>query len=117
MLSAANRDRVAAYLNYPVTLYYTGAIYDACETLERHGGTVAENRVVGYLDSLDAIDAALTSGADGAGLIKADVLEWAQGGRTTGYYRERGRIIGLLASTLDLKPYGVSGSGNTLLRG
>ena len=121
MLSANNIDRVMGHLGYPVTRYYSGMVVDAAEQLEIYGGAIAESRVIGYLDDLDANLAAIKAGASGANLIQADVLKWAQtpGGRLAGIYQDYARVQSQLAKTLELKIYNQSEStgGNTLTRG
>lgn len=109
------------HLGYPVTRYWSGAVFDACEQLEIYGGTIAENRVIGYLDDLDADLVKLKAGAGGANLIQADVLKWAQtpGGRLAGVYQNYARLQTQLAKTLELKIYSSAETtgGNTLTRG
>ena len=121
MLSASNIDRVMGHLGFPVTRYYSGAVFDACEQLEIYGGAIAEARVISYLDDLDANLAKLKAGADGANLIQADVLKWAQtpGGRLAGVYQDYSRLQMQLAKTLELKIYSSveTTGGNTLTRG
>jgi hypothetical protein len=119
MLSANDRDRIMGHLAYPVTRYYSGAVFDACETLAIYGGSTAEDRVIGYLDDLDANLAALKAGASGANLIQADVLKWAQvpGGRLAGVYQDYSRLQNQLASALELTPYQQPQASNTLSRG
>jgi hypothetical protein len=121
VLSANNLDRIMGHLGYPVTRYYSGMVYDGAVQLERYGGTIAENRVIGYLDDLDADLAKLKAGAGGANLIQADVLKWAQtpGGRLAGVYQDYARLQAQLAKTLELKIYSSveTSGGNTLTRG
>ena len=120
MLSASDIDRVMGHLGYPVTRYYSGMVTDGAIQLERYGGALAEARIIGYLDDMDANLAKLKAGAGGANLIQADVLKWAQapGGRLAGVYQDYARLQRQLAQSLDLTPYSPSGtSGNTLSRG
>jgi hypothetical protein len=102
------------HLGYPVTRYYSGAVVDACEQLAIYGGTIAENRVIGYLDDLDARLLQLKTGAASANLIQADVLKWAQipGGRLAGVYQDYARLqeaIGQYALELTIHKQSRSG--------
>jgi hypothetical protein len=122
MLSAADRDRVMGHLEYPTDDYYTAAVFGACKNLERFGGTIAETRIIGYLNDLDALRVKIASSASNSTLIQADVLKWSDTkSRSSGFENEYERLKRLLYAAFKLSPYtgagGASGSGNSLSRG
>jgi hypothetical protein len=119
VLSASDKDRIMGHLGYPVTRYYSGVITDACEQLEIYGSLIAEDRVIGYLDDLDANLVKLKAGAAGANLIQADVLKWAEtpGGRLAGVHQDYARVQAQLANALQLSLYQQPQLANMLTRG
>lgn len=101
------------HLGYPVNQEWTAAVTAAAERLAKYGSSIAEERVIDYLDKLDNYLAAIDSGAGDANLIQADVLKWrADGNQLTGYREEYTRIQRLLAQTLDLSIYRQEGAGS-----
>jgi hypothetical protein len=114
--ASTTRDRVMGALELPVTIYYVERVQDALNHAEVHGGDDAIARIEGYLDNYEAQESALNQGASSAGLIKADVLEWAPGGQTQGYKSEMARLRRQIAKALLLDSLVRSGSSVRLIR-
>nr|WP_290224174.1 hypothetical protein [Trichocoleus desertorum] len=113
--ASTTRDRVMGALELPVTVYYVQRVQDALNHAEVHGGEDAVSRIEGYLDKYETQESALDQGADQAGLIKADVLEWSVGGKTQGYKAAIARLRKQIAKALLLDSL-VRGNGVRLIR-
>lgn len=113
--ASTTRDRIMGALELPVTVYYVQRVQDALNHAEVHGGEDAIARIEGYLDKYETQEAALDQGASSAGLIKADVLEWAPGGQTQGFKSGMARIRRQIASALLLGSL-VKGNSVRLIR-
>jgi hypothetical protein len=72
-------------LELPVTIYYCQNVQDALNHAEAYGGEPAVTRIEGYLDQYERKKQALSEGTENAGLVKADVLEWALGRQNGGH--------------------------------
>lgn len=71
---------------------------------EARGGAALTELIEGYVTNFRTAETALSEGADQAGLIKADVLEWALGARQSGYTSEMKRIQTIILNTLFTEP-------------
>ena len=101
--AATTRDRVMGCLELPVTIYYCQNVQDALNHAEAYGGEPAVTRIEGYLTQYEAQETALSEGTENAGLVKADVLEWALGGKTAGIKSEMQRLRQAVARSLLLE--------------
>jgi len=72
--------------------------------VETYGGERATGLVESWIEGYYTAETALNTGADQAGLIKADVLEWEPGYRQSGYQNEMKRFQGLILRTLFTEP-------------
>lgn len=100
LFAATTCDRVMGALELPVTVFYVARVKEALEHCQVHGGENAVTRIEGYLDKYEAQESALNEAAEGAGLIKADVLEWAPGGKSGGHKSEMARLRKQIARSL-----------------
>lgn len=122
--AAGTRDRVMAALELPLEPEWIELVDMALTRAETYGGDAAVTRITGYLTKLEAAEASLNSGAANAGLVRADVLEWAVGAKTAGYAQEMERLRGLILNSLfvpiereRIKPAGVRSNRVRINRG
>ena len=113
--AVTTRDRVMGALALPVTVYYVQHVDDALTHAKTYGGETTVTRIEGYLTQYEAQETALNGAAEGAGLIKADVLEWAIGAKTGGFKTEMMRLRGNIADALNLRCI-MRGNGVRLVR-
>jgi hypothetical protein len=109
--SAADVDRTMGHLGYPITAYWVQQITNALATVS---GSVAEARIIGYLDDMDAAQAAIKAGAAGGMLKKADVLEWettAKGGKSAPYLDLIKDLRMKLSASIGMVPFDKFGEG------
>jgi hypothetical protein len=71
---------------------------------EARGGAALTGLIEGYVTAYRTAETALTDSSDQAGLIKADVLEWAPGARQSGYSSEMKRIQNVILNSLFTEP-------------
>lgn len=81
------------------------------------GGDDMVIRIENLLDQYEAAETSFNAGASGAGLIKADVLEWAPGQRQTGFKTEMNRLRNKLISLLALQDVAGGGRRVRVVRG
>jgi hypothetical protein len=123
-ISASDIDRIMGHLCYPVTQYYVGMVSFSCELITKNGGFVAEDRLIGYLDTLDTLQENAIAGSltpdgdiDDRYLIKADVLEWQAPTvpKSTFIKRDYQLYLSKLFCMLGLEPHD-RGGGNISVR-
>ncbi len=102
-------------LALPVIVFYVQHVDDALEHAQTYGGETTVTRIENYLTQYEAQETALSAAAEGAGLVRADVLEWAIGAKTGGFKSEMQRLRGLLADSLNLRGI-MRGNGVRLVR-
>lgn len=89
-------------LNIPVIVGYVDYVQRQLEHVQTHGGEAAVTRIEGYLTQYETQQTALVSNASNAGVIKADVVEFALGGFNAGTKSEMTRLRKLIATSLSL---------------
>ncbi len=110
--AADTKIRICMALELPITApayveYVERALMDA----ETYGGEAAVTMIEGYLTQYEAAQTALNAGANEAGLVRADVLEWDVHKKMGGYKEEMQRLKMRLAKVLLLEDL-LRGSSN-----
>lgn len=107
MFIESDIDRIMGWLCYPITKEYKSLVVAAGEVVSNVGGTIAENRIIGYLNELDALQIKFKDNSTngGSNLRKANNVEWGDEGKDGGMKDLRGYYLNQLRTTLNLKPH------------
>lgn len=98
------KTRICLALGLPITApRFVETVDRALLDAEAYGGQAAVTLITSYVTQYEAAQTALNSDAANNGLIRADVLEWAAGGKSRGYQSEMLRLRQQLAKTLLLE--------------
>lgn len=90
--------------------------FDQAESTRSGYGANLVSRVESYVSKVNSYDTQIDADAANAGLKKADVLEWEQGGKLSGLRQERSRYVDRIMALLELGNFTGSGCRGRLLR-